>query len=118
MIYKHNFKEKYLTKFKYNKNFYGRIFESSKTFSLNSITINYTKNENNTFLECKLFFKDFDLILNLKKEKFTYRFFYLFECLADIIFYFVIGYVFSKKIKKKISKIFHIFVCISSLRKY
>ena len=91
-----NFDKEYSTTFKYTKHFYRSILEKKIKYLLDSIKIKYIKNENNTFFECKLSFKDFDLILNLKKEKFTYRFFYLFECLFDLLFYFIMALLISR----------------------
>ena len=39
-------------------------------------------------MEC--FFEDFDIIMDLKKEKFTYKFFYLFESFITLIFNFLL----------------------------
>ena len=72
-----------IIKIKKNKNLITELFSMKKNISLNSISVNFTKNDTN--LKCELSFEDFDIIMNLKREKLTYRFFYLFECLLTVL---------------------------------
>ena len=46
-------------------------------FILNKINFDFNKNNSN--IKTELFFDDFDLIINLRKEKLTYKFFYLLQ---------------------------------------
>lgn len=62
-----------------------RIFSKNINFSLNNISFKYMRNSSN--LECELFLDDFDLSMNLQKEKFTYKFYYLIRCINDFIFH-------------------------------
>lgn len=64
----------------YNKNLFSNIF-SRKEISLKFFVLEYIKNNSN--FQCALFFEDICIILNLKKERFTYKFFYLLEMLID-----------------------------------
>ena len=50
---------------------------------LYNISFHYLKN-NGSFI-CTLFFDDFDLSLDLKKEMFSYKFYYLIICIIDIL---------------------------------
>jgi len=68
---------------KYNKRGIKYFFNKGKKITLNNISFKYDK-ENKTF-KCKLIFRDFDLLLNLHKEKYTYKFYYLFECTIGLI---------------------------------
>jgi hypothetical protein len=87
VIYKHNFDTEYFTKFRYTKHIYRNLFEQKLYYILKSISVNYTKSGNDTFFGCELFFIDFDLKINLKQEKYTYRVFYLIECFCDMVIY-------------------------------
>ena len=87
IIYKHDFDGEYFTKFKYTKHIYRNLFEQNLYLIIKSISVNYTKSGNDTFFGCELFFANFDLKINLKQEKYTYRVFYLIECFCDVAIY-------------------------------
>ena len=53
------------------------FLSKKKSVSLNKIYFDYNKNNSN--IKSELLFDDFDLIINLKKEKQTYKFFYLLQ---------------------------------------
>lgn len=57
-------------------------------YFLKFISIKFDNNYNN--LECELFFDDLYIKLNLNKEKFTYKFFYILESLINQIYFFII----------------------------
>ena len=59
-----------------------------RKYLIKYISINFDKNY--MYLECKLFFEDFDLIFHLQKEKYSYKIFYLLESLISLIFLFII----------------------------
>ena len=72
-----------VVKIKENKNNFITNYFSKKTISLNFFFLQYAKN--NSKIESALFFEDFYLLLNLKKEKLTYKFFYLLEITIDLL---------------------------------
>ena len=53
------------------------LFSGKKIISLNNISLEYNKNDSN--IKSELLFDDFNLTINLKKEKLTYKFFYLLQ---------------------------------------
>ena len=71
-------------KFKEHKLIYDYFFNKKTDYIIKNVSFKYLKN--NTSLQCELYFRDFDLILNLKNEKLTIKFFYLFELFINIVF--------------------------------
>ena len=66
------------------------LFPEKKVISLNKIIINYNKNNSN--IKCELYFEDFNLNINLEKERLTYNFFYLLQnYITSIIHTCIIG---------------------------
>ena len=65
------------------------IFNLKKNYTLKFVSIKLRSNFTDLELEC--FFEDFDIIMDLKKEKFTYKFFYLFESFITLIFNFLLS---------------------------
>ena len=63
-----------------DKSLFSNIF-SRKEISLKFLYLEYIKNNSN--FQCALFLEDICLILNLKKERFTYKFYYLLEMIID-----------------------------------
>ena len=59
------------------------FYSKNIDFPLNNISFLYIKNYG-SFI-CTLFFDDFNLTLDLKKEVFTYKFYYLILCIIDIL---------------------------------
>ena len=90
---------------KENINIIKNIFSTKNNIPCNGIFINYNKSE--TKMEFTLSFDDFDLIMNLKRERFTYKFYYLLECIIDTLIHTsLIGSTFWKENYQSISKIF------------
>ena len=87
-------------------NFFFKNRKNDKNFTLNKIYFTYNKN-NETF-ECVLTFENFDLIINLEQEKLTFKFYYLIECLINILIYlFIFGTNFYENNFQNINMIFY-----------
>ena len=107
-IYSENFEDKInFVKFcKIKESF----FNFKKMYILKSASLKFRNNF--TDLNCEFFFEDFDLILQLKKEKHTYRYFYLFETFINLIFNFFLATNFLQKENYNLQNISIIFLLI------
>ena len=64
------------------------LMNYKKKYLMKYISIKFDSNYTN--VECKIFFEDFDFVFQLKREKYSYKIFYLLESLISLIFFFVI----------------------------
>ena len=104
--YSENFGDKNIKFHIINEN----IFNLKKNYKLKFVS---TKLRNNfTDLEIECFFEDFDLIMHLKKEKFTYKFFYLLESFITLIFNFLLSGIILSNEEYNLQNISIIFLLI------
>ena len=81
------------------------LFPEKKVISLNKIIINYNKNNSN--IKCELYFDDFNLNINLEKERLTFNFFYLLQnYITSIIHTCIIGTFFWENNLQNINILF------------
>ena len=94
------------------------FFSTKNEYLLKNISLKYIKNIKG--LECQLFFEDFDLILNLKKERLSFKIFYLFEILTDIIVYILIEMkmIYFENNLQNISLLFLLFIRIKIVKSF
>ena len=86
------------------------FFPEKKVISLNKIIIDYNKNNSN--IKCELFFEDFNVNINLGKERLSFLFFYLLQnYITSLIHTCIIGTFFWENNLQNIDILFLYIVC-------
>ena len=86
------------------------FFPEKKVISLNKIIIDYNKNNSN--IKFELFFEDFNLNINLGKERLSFLFFYLLQnYITSLIHTCIIGTFFWENNLQNIDILFLYIVC-------